>query len=274
MRLKEAFALTGYSRYHKIIILSMIGSAVVGWVDLSLAAVPLALAFLLILSASFLHQLNLFVPAINRNRSGKRVVALTFDDGPDPRSTPALLHLLARYRVQATFFVIGERVCAHPGLISEILRHGHTIGNHGYRHDPLAAFKGARRVMTEISATQDLLTGLGVTPLVFRPPVGITYPAMGTALSSLQLTAVTFSCRAWDRGNRAITSLSKRILKRVRPGDIIMLHDSWPPKEADAARWLNEVLSILKGLEAKGLAVQPLAELIGRPVDHRLVDNR
>lgn len=261
--------MTGLSGPQKISLLAVLAAAVLALIDLPLATVPLAILLLLFLTAPFVHQLGFFMPVISRGHSSQQAVALTFDDGPDPMGTPALLQLLKRHRVQATFFTVGRQAARHPDLIRAILAHGHTIGNHGYHHDPLAAFKGARRVLDEIVTTQQVLADSGVAPLVFRPPVGITYPAMGAALARLNMTAVTFSCRAWDRGNRSIAHISRRILNRVQPGDIIMLHDRLPPQGAEPARWLDEVAFILTGLGEKGLVVRPLAELIGRPVDRR-----
>ena len=264
--------MTGLSRPQKLGLLTVLVATVLALIDPPLAAIPVAMLLLLFLIAPFVHQLGFFMPVISRGQSNQRVVALTFDDGPDPRGTPDLLRLLKRHRVQATFFTVGRQAASHPDLIRAILVHGHTIGNHGYHHDTLAAFKGARRVRDEIVATQRVLADSGVTPLVFRPPVGITYPAMGTALAMLNMTAVTFSCRAWDRGNRSIAHISRRILNRVKPGDIIMLHDRLPPQGAEPARWLYEVALILTGLREKGLVIRPLAELIGRPVDRRLAN--
>lgn len=261
--------MAGFSRLHKIGILTLLMAAVLALIDLPLSTIPLAIFLLLFLTAPFMHQLGFFMPVISRGHSNQLAVALTFDDGPDPKSTPALLQLLKRHRVQATFFTIGRQAANHPELIRAILAHGHTIGNHGYHHDALAAFKGTRRVLDEIVATQRVLAECGVTPRVFRPPVGITYPAMGVALTKLKMTAVTFSCRAWDRGNRSITPISRRILNRVQPGDIIMLHDSFPPQQGKLSRWLEEVALILTGIGEKGIVIRPLAELIGRPVDHR-----
>jgi peptidoglycan/xylan/chitin deacetylase (PgdA/CDA1 family) len=261
--------LTGLSKLQKLGLLTVLVAAVLGLIDPPLAAIPVAMLLLLLLSAPFVHRLGIFMPVISRGQSNQGTVALTFDDGPDPMGTPALLRVLKRRRVQATFFTVGQQAAAHPELIRAILAHGHTIGNHGYHHDTLAAFKGARRVRDEIVATQRVLADSGVTPLVFRPPVGITYPAMGAVLARLNMTAVTFSCRAWDCGNRSIAHISRRILNRVKPGDIIMLHDRLPPRGAEPARWLDEVDLILTGLNEKGLAIRPLAELIGRPVDRR-----
>lgn len=238
-------------------------------VDARLALVPAALFLLLFLIAPFIYRFGFFLPVISRGCSGRKIVALTFDDGPDPVTTPLLLDLLAVHGVAATFFVIGRRAKAHPELIRAILDHGHTIGNHSFSHDTLVAFKGVQMIEAEIAASQRVLSGLGVTPLLFRPPVGITYPLLGSVLAGLGLTAVTFSCLARDGGNRSIGRLAERILRRVRPDDIIMLHDGLPVRSAPTSHWLREVSKILAGIAQKGLKIRPLAEVIGRSVDRR-----
>lgn len=230
---------------------------------------PLTLFLLLCLVAPFLYRFGFYLPVISCGKSGRRIVALTFDDGPDPATTPLLLDLLSDHGVTATFFVTGRRAAAYPALINAILERGHTIGNHSFDHDSLVAFKGAKRIGREIFKAQQVLADLGVSPLLFRPPVGITYPGLGKALAGVGLTAVTFSCRARDGGNRSVNHLSERILRRVRPDDIIMLHDSRPRRPAHLSRWLDEVARILRGIPRKGLTVRPLAEVIGRGVDRR-----
>ena len=238
-------------------------------VDLRLALIPLVFFLLLCLAAPFLFRFSFYLPIISRGCTGNNVVALTFDDGPDPATTPHLLRLLAAHGVPATFFVVGERAAAYPELIQAILDAGHTIGNHSFSHDSLVAFRGARKITEEILAAQHVLEDLGVTPMVFRPPVGVTYPGLAKVLERLGLAAVTFSCRACDRGNRSIGRLAERILGRVRPDDIIMLHDQPPVHQTSVSQWLAEVEAILCGIPRKGLAIRSLSELIGRPVDSR-----
>ncbi len=254
------------TKVQKLGLIALLMALLLALIDPTFGLVPLTLFALLYLLAPFVHRLGLFLPVVSRGNPGMGAVALTFDDGPDPRTTPALLQLLAHHGVAATFFVIGERIVNRHDLIKSILDQGHTIGNHGFHHDTWVAFKGGRQVQDEIAATQKVLAGLGVVPRLFRPPVGITYPAMGRALTKLGMTAVTFNCQAWDRGNRSITHLARRILSRVKSGDIIMLHDGLPPESGDVDRWLGEVAAIVDGLQSAGLKIRPLGELIGMPV--------
>ncbi|WP_020586027.1 polysaccharide deacetylase family protein [Desulfobacter curvatus] len=234
---------------------------------------PLAGFVLICLAAPFVTDYGFFLPVICRGPRQVSCVALSFDDGPDKVTTPLVLDLLKSHQVPATFFVTGENARRHPDLIARILGQGHTIGNHTYSHDPLIMLKSSRQLKEEIIKTQDILAVHGIRPLVFRPPAGITNPKLGPVLSELGLTAVTFSRRARDRGNRRISGIASKILGRVRPGDIILLHDSKPWAENSKVTdntvlysFLTEIERVLDGLEIQKLSVVPLSELIGQAV--------
>jgi peptidoglycan-N-acetylglucosamine deacetylase len=231
-----------------------------------LAAVPPAGFLVLCLTAPFFPQFGFYLPVVSRGSSGKKAVAITFDDGPDPLTTPSLLKLLLTHQVQATFFITGKKAAAHPELVKEIVRQGHSIGNHSYHHSYRMLFKTCPSIVEEIEATQKVLGDLGVRPLAFRPPAGITSPRLGGALSKTGLYLVNFSCRPLDGGNRRINNLAGKILKRIRPDDIILLHDGRPQHERLTPQWLKEIECLLQGLAAQGFAVLPLSELIGKPV--------
>jgi peptidoglycan/xylan/chitin deacetylase (PgdA/CDA1 family) len=234
--------------------------------DSRLAAVPLAGFLLLCLAAPFFPRFGFYLPVISRGTSGKKAVAITFDDGPDPLTAPPLLKLLLTHQVQATFFITGKNAAAHPELVKQVVSHGHSVGNHSYHHSYRMLFKTCPSIVEDIEATQKVLRDLGIRPLIFRPPAGITSPRLGSALTKTGLYLVNFSCRPLDGGNRRIKNLAGKILKRVRPDDIILLHDCRPPDERLIPQWLNEIEGLLAGLAAAGFAVLPLSELIGKPV--------
>ena len=236
------------------------------FLDARLSVIPLAGFLLLCAVAPFFPRFSFYVPTITRGKSGKKAVALTFDDGPDPKTTPELLRLLQKHGVTATFFVTGKKTSKHPELVKKILLQGHSIGNHTYAHDHLVFLRSSKLLMKEIESTQNTVGEFGITPLAFRSPAGITSPRLPQVLKKLNLYNVAYSCRAIDGGNRWIGKLSKRILKRIRPDDIILLHDITPKKDRLFRYWLNEIELILLGIEEKGLAVLPLSVLIGRPV--------
>jgi peptidoglycan-N-acetylglucosamine deacetylase len=218
-----------------------------------------------LLGGAFFSPFVFFLPVISRGADGREGIALTFDDGPFPDSTPVLLELLARYRLPATFFVVGERAAVHPDLIAAILAQGHTIGNHSFSHDNLLMLRACDRVEADIRQTQEILANSGVRPLFFRPPIGVISPRLAPALASLNLQAMTFSCRIFDRGNRNVHDLAARVVRKSRPGDILLLHDNPPQSEEDRVYWKKELHCLFERLAMENRIV-PLADLIEQPV--------
>lgn len=256
----------GYSLAEKSGFAAFLLAVPLGFIAPSLASLPLLLFLLACLAAPFCPQCSFFLPVISSGRPGSDAIALTIDDGPSPSSTPLLLELLAKHRLPATFFVIGEKAAAYPELIDLILAHGHTIGNHSYRHDNFLMCRSIRTLEKDIRATQDILVAqAGIKPLLFRPPIGITNPRLRPVLADLGLQTVTFSCRIFDRGNKDVTSLAAKVLRRLRPGDILLLHDNPPPTSEKFAYWHTELDRLFSSLQELHHVV-PLAELIGRPV--------
>lgn len=259
-------------------------AAVVGFIALTgalilsvfsplLAAMLLAFFILLCLAASFFPAMSFFLPVNSRGKTGKPVVALTFDDGPDPATTPLLLDLLETQGVRATFFVTGERAARYSELIEDILGKGHDIGNHSFSHDVFLMLRTMKRLSGEVERTQHQLRRLGIFPLAFRPPVGITNPKLGAVLQRQGLFCVNFSCRAWDGGNRFVRGMSRRVLGKVRADDIIVLHDVCSPGTVTPWEWREEVASVLVGLKEKGLRIIPLAELLGQSIMVRITND-
>ena len=244
---------------------ALLAAALLAWVDLRWAVIPLGVFMGLCLAAPFIPTCSFFLPVISRGTCSRKAVALTFDDGPDPLTTPELLRLLEKHRVHATFFVTGHRVVRHPQLAKEIIAQGHGLANHSFHHDMLGAFRSATTMQHEIEATQRALKDLGIVPLAYRPPMGITSPRLRRVMQMQGMFVVNFSCRAWDGGNRRIRNMSGRILKRVRANDILLLHENLAEPSL-FSHWAAEVECILKGITEKGLEILPLADLIGRPV--------
>jgi uncharacterized membrane protein/peptidoglycan/xylan/chitin deacetylase (PgdA/CDA1 family) len=234
-------------------------------VSAAAAAAALTLFVGLCLVAPFFPTWRFFLETHCRGPGDRRQVALTFDDGPDRETLPALLDLLEAERVKATFFLVGERVAAYPEAVERILAGGHTIGNHSWSHDPFLMLRSSERLERELRACQDELGRHGAFPLVFRPPVGITNSRLPSVLRRLGLTCVTFRVRPRDFWNTRLESLATRVLRRTRAGDIVLLHDS-SPGAGQLQAWLETVERVVVGLREAGLAIVPLEELLGQPV--------
>jgi peptidoglycan/xylan/chitin deacetylase (PgdA/CDA1 family) len=254
-----------FSLGEKIGVLSLLLALLLFFVTPYLAVLVLVGFLSLCLGALFLPQFGFFLPVISRGKAGVNEIALTFDDGPSPLTTPILLDLLARHSLYATFFVIGEKAAEYPELIKSILDKGHTIGNHSWSHDYFLMLRSPKRIQKDIHKSQELLKQYGVKPVVFRPPVGITGARLGGVLAGKGLVTVNYSCRAFDRGNRNIHNLAEKILNRVKPGAVIMLHDVPPYEKALQEYWKKE-LDHLFGTLKKRYTVAPLERLIERPV--------
>lgn len=254
-----------FSRAEKIGGLAFVLALAASFLQPCLAIIPLGGFLFVCLAAPFLPRLALFLPIISQGRPGSEGIALTFDDGPSPDSTPLLLDLLNHYNLQATFFVVGKKAAAHPELITQILAQGHTIGNHSYRHDYLLMLRSQKKLAEDIHRTQEILKEFGIQPLLFRPPAGITNPRLKCVLKRENLIALAYSCRALDRGNRNVTNLSKKILTRLQSGDIIMLHDTLPRQKKVAEYWQRELEQLFTALQSNHNVV-PLEILLERPI--------
>lgn len=170
-------------------------------------------------------------------------VLLTFDDGPHPDTTPLLLDLLDRHHTKAVFFVIGDRVKQWPDLAREIVRRGHTLGNHTMTH-PAPSFwaLGPWRTWREISACQEIVRKVtGIDMKFFRAPVGhfnfFTHPA----LKHLGMELMSWSARGYDGVDDNVGRVVHRIAKTMKPGAIVLLHEGRGSSVAIATQLLKSI---------------------------------
>ncbi len=193
-------------------------------------------------------------------RAAGRTVALTLDDGPDPAVTPAVLDLLDAHRARASFFCIGERAAAAPDVVREIVRRGHRVENHTYRHRKSFWFHPPRRLAEEIHRTQDTLGALaGAAPGWFRAPAGIRSPLLETALERAGLALVTWTRRGFDTNTLDAAAIAARLTAGLAHGDILLLHDGNSPRGAGGRAVILESLPrLLDTLAGAGMKAVPL----------------
>ena len=154
------------------------------------------------------------------------MIALTFDDGPDPDVTPKVLDILDCYGAKASFFCIGEKAAAHPAIVRDILRRGHSVENHSMRHSKLFAFFGPRALRADIGMAQSLLGNLaGRPPAFFRAPMGLRSPLLDPVVAGLGLTHTSWTRRGFDISERDPGVVLARLTRGLTAGDIILLHD-------------------------------------------------
>lgn len=162
---------------------------------------------------------------VARLNTDQKVVALTFDDGPQPPDTDRLLDILAKHDVKATFFVIGNRIEKYPEILHRIIAEGHQIGNHSYTH-PVLGFLPPTYVERQIERTDKLLRQLGITEeIVFRAPMLTRFLPVAWILAKGDRTHISCNVWGWDWITQNSDRIAKTVLRKVKPGSIIVLHD-------------------------------------------------
>ncbi len=192
-------------------------------------------------------------------------LALTIDDGPDPEVTPQVLDLLDRYPAKATFFCIGNRAAQYPDLCREIVRRGHAVENHSQRHRHNFAFLGYSGFLRELQAAQDTLTAItGQRPLFFRAPAGLRNPFLDPALHRLGLQLASWSMRGFDTRIGDAERVKSRLLRGLRAGAILLLHDGNAARTPAGIPVILEVLpAVLAAAAAANLHFVTLREAGG-----------
>jgi peptidoglycan/xylan/chitin deacetylase (PgdA/CDA1 family) len=241
------------SRFHTLTILAVLTALGVGlsfaspirWFVLGLLLTAYLVIF--VLGVSVL-KLNFFVKATCRGDSTARRVALTFDDGPDPVATRNLLEVLRHHRIKAAFFPIGKKAKDYPEMIKWIDQEGHILANHTFRHAWWTNFLISGGLDREMKMAQETIeAAIGKVPAYFRPPMGLTNPHLWRALKKNGLSAVGWDVRPFDT-TASTEKVIKRVLKKIRNGSIIALHDTGRTP-ADLGRLIDELVTKIKERE-------------------------
>lgn len=228
----------------------------VAWTAASLGAVQAAPAL-----ASITPLRRRLLPALSGAGDAGHV-ALTFDDGPDPRSTPAFLTTLDEYRVSATFFLLGRMLAAAPDLGRELVAAGHEVALHGWSHRCLLA-RGPRGTYDDLARGYDLIANVtGAPPRLYRPPYGVLTASALHVARRLGLTPVLWTTWGLDWTARATgASVLRTVRANLAGGGTILLHDSDCTSAPGAWRaTLAALPPLLAGLRSQGLVVGPLRD--------------
>jgi peptidoglycan/xylan/chitin deacetylase (PgdA/CDA1 family) len=204
-------------------------------------------------------RLRVFVDALVEGPRGARGVVLTFDDGPDPSTTPKILDALDAAGAKATFFLIGHKVKKHPSLAKDILDRGHTIGLHSYAHDRLMSFWLAAAWRADLSrGIRAIERATGFRPNLFRPPIGHTNPQTARVLSELGLRTIGWTISGRDGVRADPAEVVSRVESGLRDGAIILLHDAAERGDHQPAA-VRALPEILERVRARGLSIGSLS---------------
>ena len=201
------------------------------------------------------------VPALRRHVvPSQDCVALTFDDGPDPASTPLFLDALATLDVRATFFLLGSHLAAAPDIAQRIVAEGHEVAVHGWSHTP-HLLRTPRAIAADLRRARDLVAATtGTAPRFWRPPHGIPTGAGLLAAARLGLQPVLWTVDGRDWQARATAgTITDRIAAGLRPGAVVLLHDSDVTSAPGSWRAaLSALPDIVAACRERGLAAGPL----------------
>lgn len=204
-------------------------------------------------------SLSFFTPVLNKAVTKEKIVAISFDDGPDPEHTPEILAILQQHQVPAAFFCIGHRVAAHPHLLKSAYEQGHVIGNHSYLHHFWFDLFPSARMLADLKQADSAIAGaIGQLPKLFRPPYGVTNPSLARAIKRGGYTAVGWSVRSLDTVIKKEDELLRRVLFNVKPGDIFLFHDT-------CRVTVNILPELIKGLRNKGFTIVRIDQLLNVP---------
>ncbi|CAM3357848.1 polysaccharide deacetylase family protein [Brevibacillus invocatus] len=189
-----------------------------------------------------------------------KVIALTFDDGPDPRYTTQIAELLKEYNAKATFFVVGSRVKAHPQVVRLLMEQQHELANHTYTHPDVRRISPAN-LREEVLATQEeIYKHTGLRPHLFRPPGGVYNESLVHVAKDAGFLVVMWSwhqdTRDWsDPGVKKITN---KVLNNARNGDIVLFHDYGGNRK----QTVDALREIMPELQKRGYQFVTVSELM------------
>lgn len=222
--------------------------------------IPIVAAYLVIVSyGSYNISSNFFIPVICEANISEKKIALTFDDGPAGDFTPEVLEVLKKYNVKAAFFCIGNRIHSNQEIIHSMAEEGHIIGNHSYSHHYLFDFFTKEKMLRDLSKMDEALKNAqGKKPLFFRPPYGVTTPAMKSVMKLGNYTAIGWNIRSLDTVIKNEEKLFKRVSSSLKPGAIILFHDT-------SKTTINILPRFIEYSISKGYTFERLDTLLNKP---------
>lgn len=168
-----------------------------------------------------------FVKTICEPKGNKKILALTFDDGPHPIITPQILDVLKKAEVKATFFCIGKNVEENEEIVKRIINEGHDIGNHSFSHSFWIDFFPYKQIKKELQKTSSIIYKYtDKQTRFFRPPFGVTTPSISRAVKQLQYQVIGWNVRSYDTFYKTEERIMKQIQKQIKEQSIVLLHDT------------------------------------------------
>ncbi len=183
--------------------------------------------FALLVYGSVFVCSDFYVNTHCKGKTDTKKIALTFDDGPDPDVTPQVLEILRKHNIRGTFFCIGERLTHYKDVGKHIHQHGHLIGNHSFHHGFFFDLLPAKKMEKDLRQTdQEIAAITGQKPEWFRPPYGVTNPALAKTVHRTGHQVAGWSLRSMDTLDRNAETISEQVKSKIELGTVILFHDT------------------------------------------------
>lgn len=205
-----------------------------------------------------------YTQIIEQGPKNKKVIALTFDDGPHPKFTLQILDLLKKYDIRATFFVLGKYAELYPDIIRRELTEGHEIGNHSYSHIDVKR-ASAEIIREEFGKTQETIYSISnVKPKLIRPPFGFCNSKIINVAEETDCTIILWSRNhdSKDWSNPGAEIITETVISKTENGDILLLHDCVYEEKSDTVEALKTILPTLKDRGYEFITISELIEMI------------
>ncbi len=194
-----------------------------------MTVVLIVVILLFLFYASYSIKSQVYVKTLCRIDTSEKIVYLTFDDGVDAHQTPLVLDVLRHNNIKAAFFVIGEKIAGNEDLLKQMADEGHLIGNHSFSHNNFFPLHSKKWIIADIEKCRVAIEqAIGRSTTFFRPPFGVTNPAIGGAVRRLKLKTIGWSIRTYDTIDLTTEHIVDSVRRKLKPGTIILLHDRLP----------------------------------------------
>lgn len=190
----------------------------------------------------------------------KKVVALTFDDGPHPVFTPAILKILDKYKIKATFFMVGKQMEKYPNIVKQAIDSGNEIGNHTYTHPHDIEADTDAQMIRELDKCEQIIENMtGKRAHLFRPPRGLINGSVLTIANEEGYKTILWTVCADHHDAPTPEDMARRVMRRIKPGAIVLAHDGMT-----GMRWRDVPATeeIIRQLQAKGYKFVTISELL------------
>jgi peptidoglycan/xylan/chitin deacetylase (PgdA/CDA1 family) len=200
-----------------------------------------------------------------RAGGSERVVALTFDDGPNEPYTSQIADFLDLHGVRATFFQVGRAVGRHPEVTARLVAAGHVVGHHGQAHK-FSRYLRRQTLATDVQQGLDSFADLGLRPLLYRPPWLLRIPALREVARGHRLQVISGEfCHALEVFQPSPERIARRALAKTRPGSILIFHDGFDGRGGNRANTVAAVKIVVAGLIGRGYSFTTVDRLLGIP---------